>query len=297
MIVGVCWRVCLLIVVCRCRSVLDEDYSNDYPSFDLQPQIKTIKVKSGTRYTLRCHHDDVQWLFKPCDSNFSGTIICDDNRKWKKIENVTSGRLHIGSASRKHKGLYRCLQRNGTVRRFKLNVYEPLYTGSPPTVSPLQISNITGPINMEFTIQCRVTSEVPPTIIWFKSCYGQKCDFRYHQTCYCHINTSISNHNTGTTYLSKYLIFDARDVDAGTYVCLAVNQFGKDDRNVTVAVPAKADRDVYSLLFLVPFGLLLVPLVAWLCYFEKRKRSPEVVVVVDQQKRLIRPVGPVNEIV
>ncbi|CAH1099956.1 unnamed protein product [Psylliodes chrysocephalus] len=297
MITIVYWRVCLLFVVCGCQSISDEEEMfNDYP-FDVpQQETKTMRVKNGTPLTFKCHHERAKWHFKPCDSNFYG-IVCNENRHWRKLENETRGRLHFESASKRHSGLYRCSQNDGSVKLFMLDVYDPGYNGAPPKVNPLQISNITGPINMEFTIQCRVTSEVPPTIIWFKSCFGHKCDFRYHQTCYCHINTSISNYNTGSTYLSKYLIFNARDVDSGTYICLAVNQFGKDDQNVTISVPSKkSNNEFYSLLFFIPFGLLLVPLTVWFCYFERRKKSAEI--VVDQQKQLIRPATvAVNEVV
>ncbi|XP_057651775.1 uncharacterized protein LOC130891191 isoform X1 [Diorhabda carinulata] len=283
------WSICILCVVGGYRSLVldEEDMSNDYPFNAPQYHTKTLRVKNGTPLRLKCHQDKAKWYFKPCDSNFYGIVCNEKNRHWRRLENVTRGRIHFEAANKEHNGIYRCSQNNVPVKIFIVDVFDPGYSGSPPQVYPLKISNITGPINMEFTIQCKVNSEVPPTIIWFKSCYGQKCDFKYYQTCYCHINTSISNYNTGSTYLSKYLIFNARDVDSGTYVCLAVTQFGKDDQNVTISVPyTKSDNDFYSLLFLIPFGFLLVPLLVWWCYFRKKKKS--VVIVVDQQKQLIR---------
>ncbi|XP_072380116.1 uncharacterized protein [Diabrotica undecimpunctata] len=297
MITSAYWRVCLLFVACGCQSLVldEEDLSNDYPIDELQHQTKTIRVLNGTPLTLKCHQEKARWYFKPCDSNFYG-IVCNENRHWKKLTDETKGRIHFEAAKKVHNGIYRCSQNNMPIKLFIVDVFDPGYTGAPPQVYPLKISNITGPINMEFTIQCKVTSEVPPKIIWFKSCFGQKCDFRYHQTCYCHINTSISNYNTGNTYLSKYLIFNARDVDSGTYVCLALTQFGKDDQNVTINVPCKkSDSELYSLLFLIPFGLLLIPLVVWLCYYRKKKKST--IIIVDQQKKLLRTITQPKEII
>lgn len=151
---------------------------------------------------------------------------------------------------------------------------------------------------MKFTIQCNVTSDVPPTIFWFKSCYGQKCDIEYNKTCYCHLNsnTSITSHKIGTTYLSKYSIFNARDVDNGVYACAALTEYGENSQNVTIRVPKHVKEDVsFSVLFLIPVALILIPVGIWLCYYRNRKKKDaNVEDMAEQNKQLVRPKVPEN---
>lgn len=148
---------------------------------------------------------------------------------------------------------------------------------------------------MEFTIQCNVTSEVPPTIFWFKTCYGQKCDIKLNKICFCHLTNSISSYNTSNIYISKFSIFNARDVDTGMYTCLAITQFGENSQNVTILVPAnhlREDGDSFPLLFLIPAVLLLIPLLLWIFYHRRRKKS--VVIIVHKPNQLIRPIDRTN---
>lgn len=103
-------------------------------------------------------------------------------------------------------------------------------------------------------------------------------------------------YSVGNVYLSKYLIFNARDVDSGLYACLAVTEYGKDYKNVFIEVPRSeygGENESFSLLFLIPFTLILAPVAVWLCYYRRKRKS--VVVIVDQQKRLIKPVVRINE--
>lgn len=152
---------------------------------------------------------------------------------------------------------------------------------------------MTDQINIEFTIQCNVTSEIPPTIVWFKSCYRQKCDIKYEEICYCHINTSISYYRMGNIHISKFSIYNARDVDSGVYVCAAITQYGQHLQNVTIKVPSTRNQnESFSLLFLIPISLILVPFSVWLCCYRRKKKS--VIIIVDQQKQLIRPVVRIN---
>ncbi|KAG5871877.1 hypothetical protein JTB14_016906 [Gonioctena quinquepunctata] len=292
--IAVVYCICLLVFACHCRNFLgDEAFLNDYP-YELHTERQTMRVKSGTPITLKCHHT-AKWEYKHCDSNFYG-LLCDDSPRWRRL-NKTKGKLHIEAATEHHNGIHRCSLDDTPLKIFVIDVVHPAYNGSPPKVAPLKTSNLTGQINKEFTIQCNVTSEVPPAIIWFKSCYGHKCDFRFDDTCYCHINMSITNYSSRNTYLSKFMIFNARDVDSGQYVCLAVNQYGREFQNVTILVPSDKteDNESFSLLFLIPLMLILAPLVGWLCYCKRRKKKFGT--VVDQQKELIRPVVQLNEII
>lgn len=150
---------------------------------------------------------------------------------------------------------------------------------------------------MEFTIQCNVSSEVPPSIFWFKSCYGQKCDIKFNEICFCHLTSSISNYNTSNVYISKFSIFNARDVDNGMYTCLAMTQYGENSQNVTIVVPAshlKEGAASFSVLFLIPLVLLVIPVFVWLFCYRRRKKS--VVIIVDKPQPLIRPIVRTNAV-
>lgn len=152
-------------------------------------------------------------------------------------------------------------------------------------------TSLTNQINIEITIQCNVTSRIPPTIVWFKTCYGQKCDVKINEKCSCHLTSSISNYNTSNLYISKFSIFNARDVDTGTYTCLAITQYGENAQNVTVNVPVSHHQATisFSYLFLIPAVLLVIPLIFWIIYHRRRKKK-SVVVIVDKQHQLIRPI-------
>lgn len=295
--------VCLLFVVCHCENTLDsEGYSNDSP-YMVEPEVQNIRVKNGTQFSLKCHHKGVIWEYRSCETNYKGLqcevknlVGVDKENTWMKL-NVTKGRLDVTSSNKSLSGLYRCLEKEIVRKIFIVEIVGPgSYEGTPPHVAPLKTSNLTGQLNMEFTIQCNVTSVIPPTIIWFKKCYGQKCDIEYDKICYCHINKSVTVYNIGNTYLSKYLIFNARDIDSGLYACLAVTEYGKDYKNVFIKVPSsnyKGENESFSLLFLIPFTLILAPVAVWLCYYRRKKKS--VIIIVDQQKQLIKPVVRINE--
>nr|CAI5828642.1 unnamed protein product [Callosobruchus analis] len=285
-------RACFAVILClvfveRCRGILDLGMSNDSP-YENQPEKIHLRVKIGTPITLKCPNNATIWEYKPCTSSFQD-FLCDSKPPWSRL-NLTKERKHISAVDRKHNGLFRCMDNTAVVRRvFLVDVVYPGYSGTKPLVAPLRISNLTGQINMDFTIQCNVTSEVPPTIFWFKSCYRNKCDIKYNQMCYCHLNTSISSYNLGSTYLSKYSIFNARHLDSGVYACLAVTQYGEHSQNVTITVPRDEDGDgeQVSWLLLIPV-MLVLPVIIWLWYYRRSKSKPEI--VIEQQKQLIKPV-------
>lgn len=77
---------------------------------------------------------------------------------------------------------------------------------------------------------------------------------------------------------------------------MAVTEYGKDYKNVFIKVPSsnyKGENESFSLLFLIPFTLILAPIAVWLCYYKRKKKS--VIIIVDQQKQLIKPVVRINE--
>lgn len=104
-----------------------------------------------------------------------------------------------------------------------------------------------------------------------------------------------SSYNIGNTYISKMNIFNAKEIDSGLYACLAVTEYGKDYKYVTINVPdADGKRDgnnSFPLLFLVPLSLVIAPILVWLCYFrrKKKKKSVTAIAVGQQQQMLLKP--------
>ncbi|KAL1491855.1 hypothetical protein ABEB36_012390 [Hypothenemus hampei] len=240
------------------------------------------------------------WEYKECDSPYKN-FACSNpeilniksNITWKRHSNKQ--RLEIDSLKKKHGGMYRCVEK-GVVK--KLFIIEVVglngYESPPPLVQSLLISNMTNQLNMEFTIQCNVTSSIPPTVIWFKKCYGSKCDIECDNICYCHLNVPTSSYSIGNIYINKMNIYNARDIDSGLYACLAVTEYGKDYKYVTINVPDTGVKGTgsgsFSLLFLIPLVLMVIPLLVWLCYVRRKKKSKVVVVANGQQQQaLIKP--------
>ncbi|XP_066144579.1 fibroblast growth factor receptor-like 1 isoform X1 [Euwallacea fornicatus] len=286
-----------LTIRCQADDLLDtEGYSNDSP-FNLEPKMKSFRVTEGTQYTFRCATNatsHIIWEYKECSKTYVKGFDCDrqdwtiinSNENWKKRSN--KHRFVIESLKKNQSGLYRCIEK-GIVRKvFMIEVVAGnSYEGEAPSVQSLLTSNITGQLNMEFTIQCNVTSITPPTIIWFKKCYGSKCDVEYEEICYCHLNIETSWYNLGITYISKMNIFNARDLDSGLYACLAVTQYGQDVKNVTIIVP---DTDLkngggnsITFLFLIPLTLVVAPLIVWLCYMRRKKKN----IMIEVQKHQV----------
>lgn len=76
---------------------------------------------------------------------------------------------------------------------------------------------------------------------------------------------------------------------------MAITQYGESSQNVTITVPlsdVKRGTVTFSLLFLIPAVLLVIPFALWLFYHRRRKKS--VVIIVDNQNPLIRPIVRTN---
>ncbi|XP_048522528.1 titin homolog isoform X2 [Dendroctonus ponderosae] len=275
-----------------------EGFSNDSP-FNVEPKVENIKVKVGTPINLKCANhlsNHTVWEYKECEILYKG-IVCNlhdltkpkvkDKDSWKRQS--TKQRLEIDSMNKADSGLYRCLEKGVVKKSLIIEVVADSYEGPPPSVQSLLTSNITNQLNMEFTIQCNVTSVIPPTVIWFKKCYGSKCDIDYDGICYCHLNITASSYNIGNTYISKMNIFNAKEIDSGLYACLAVTEYGKDYKYVTITVPdvdgKNNNSNSFPLLFLIPLALIIVPLLVWLCYFRRKTKKPLSVVNAGQQRQ------------
>lgn len=168
---------------------------------------------------------------------------------------------------------------------------ENSYNLPPPSINSLKTSNITTQLNIEFTIQCNVSSMIPPSIFWFKKCYGSKCELEYDNVCYCHPNVNATSYSVGQIHISKINIFNAKDLDSGFYACLAMTEYGKDYKNVTINVPDNDNgNNSFRLLFLIPLALVVIPLVAWFCYLKVAEKRM-VVATRQQQQTLLAASG------
>ncbi|CAG9760449.1 unnamed protein product [Ceutorhynchus assimilis] len=293
--------VYFVFLVCQGQDLADTDgFSNDSP-FNVEPiKVETVRAKEGTHITIKCASqfpNHTFWENKECELSYTG-VMCNlkdltntnERQEWTKRSN--RHRFEISSLARSDSGAYRCIEKDIVKKAVIIEVVGiESYDGPPPAVQALLTSNITGQLNMEFTIQCNITSKIPPTVIWFKKCYGSKCDIEYDDICYCHLNISTSFHNIGDTYISKMNIFNAKVIDSGLYACLAVTEYGKDYKYVTIKVP---DDDMkpnginsFPLLFLVPLALVAAPVLVWVCYFKRKTKKRVTSVKVGQQQEVL----------
>lgn len=86
-------------------------------------------------------------------------------------------------------------------------------------------------------------------------------------------------------YLSKLILNDVTEHDAGFYVCVAINYGGYKIQEAYLDVLDTLDdennehepgiRSLF-LLFLIPIGLALLPLTLWICYLLFRRGTKEI---------------------
>lgn len=148
--------------------------------------------------------------------------------------------------------------------------------GSTPNVLEFQPSNVTVYREMRIVIQCKVYSILPVEIRWFKE---DQNGFIYKNISYVMLNYSQHVYIDRDIYLSKLIIDKAHENDSGVYMCAAINSLGPVFRTANVTVlsypSSKEYRESNSfyLLFLIPLGLALLPIIVWLCYYRKKKKN------------------------
>ncbi|XP_060528830.1 uncharacterized protein LOC132703528 [Cylas formicarius] len=307
-----CWVYALFLTFCGCQRYEDEGYTNDSP-FISDARVETVRVKSGTPLlTIKCGNGarratGLVWEYKPCRSYYSG-LFCNsdvtdgdgrDATSWRKIHRGVRDKFEIARPNETHSGMYRCRENDLVKRTYLLEIVDDIkFDGPPPSISSLKISNATSDVNAEFTIQCNVSSVVPPTVIWFKSCFDHKCEIAYENVCYCHLNFPPSAYNVGNTYLSKINVHNTRSTDSGIYACLAVTEYGKDHKNVTVQVTSETrwiDDALFPILVCasVIFVVVSVLIISHYCKKKTKTASGE---VGEQEQRLAAPGNDVNSL-
>lgn len=168
--------------------------------------------------------------------------------------------------------------------------------GKPPELLSIEPENSTITQNTHLTIQCKVSSQSPPAIWWFKQT-DRITEIQYNNRYYDRINTSdpfYTMRDEVNVYLSKLNIYNAREMDSGVYVCAAVTNSGMDYKSAAVNVISNTvygkSHPPFSLLFLIPLFFALIPVTVWLCYYRKKRKNVQRHSELPQQQRLIRPV-------
>lgn len=149
--------------------------------------------------------------------------------------------------------------------------------------------NKTVHVNARVVFQCRVFSLVFPSIIWFKKIpdindeleysIGSKSNFnskvvKYQGSFYKRVESDQPKSVDENIYLSKLIFSEVTSGNHGVYACVAINYMGLQIRETFLNVlpyeeitfEEEADPMEFILLFLIPLGLALVPIIIWLCY-------------------------------
>lgn len=197
-------------------------------------------------------------------------------------------------------------------------VGETEYGKGGPKVIEVEPRNISVSRNSNLIIKCEVESEVHPNIMWLKETDEKTNDtVEYFHKYYKRIPTSVNNMiaipSRMNVFLSKLSIQDVSSYGSGLYVCLAMSVSGIDFKTVSIniegglssAVSVQATNNPSALasfpylshffLFLVPFSLILVPVIFWLCYYRKKmKRKSKRPVPVHDSAALMKPIITIN---
>ncbi|KXJ80330.1 hypothetical protein RP20_CCG024867 [Aedes albopictus] len=257
---------------------------------------------------------DVRWYFKPCGEGTNRTSCTNryqlDHIPWRPID--CEGRrcrvtLFIRNASEADSGLYRCsIHPYRTddrtqfdiqlTRTFQLDVIKSLLdetVGAPELLDNLP-ANTTALLDSQIVLQCRVYSKVQPSIKWFRRInlnnppledhnFNQDKSIRYLENFYELVPSSGEKPISEDVYLSKLILYNVSERDIGIYVCVGINYGGVNTADAYVNVVHPNGSTVGSgtsvtdlmVLFLIPLGLALIPLIVWICFVVSRRCSQE----------------------
>ncbi|KAK4875837.1 hypothetical protein RN001_012259 [Aquatica leii] len=310
--------ICFASICVRSQILNKGDYLNDYPPVSIYmsdneqdtgyvnyPKPEIVRQQSGNDMVLKCSttsclylKQNSVWEFKACQPDFK-KISCsnyyDTSNKDILAKNVTwdpvSGHvlrhkcavnLHLQKINTSFSGLYRCITDEKIIKIYEVIVLDSLnkYSYQPPELLDVIPLNTTIASNMQVIIQCRVYSQRPPVIWWFKESDESNYDIKYSGKYYLQINTSVQVYgipHESNVYLSKMYIYHAQGSDSGKYVCFAMTASGMAHKDASIKV---ITNDTYwesdtsfVLLFLIPITFALIPITIWLCYYRKKKKS------------------------
>ncbi|XP_055905185.1 fibroblast growth factor receptor-like 1 isoform X2 [Eupeodes corollae] len=278
------------------------------------------------------------WYFKPCgDDSYQKSCHTARSETWSHLpcdKNYCQSLLHLKNLTDKNSGLYKCtiypykLDDVTTldiqlVRTYQLDVKNS--TVIVPEFLDAFPENKTAAIGSQVVFQCRVQSQVHPTIKWFKriSDMDGQLGMEYNLGHQENFNSHIVQYNGRTyellqtareksvddeIYLSKLILNGVRSQDEGFYACVAISYRGHrireallrveddmdyqgdesnywDDYDTTDEVP-QTGGDGFWMLFLMPLGLAVIPIAIWLCYVVSKKMPENRLGFEDEQQTL-----------
>uniref|UniRef100_A0A1Y1K216 Ig-like domain-containing protein n=1 Tax=Photinus pyralis TaxID=7054 RepID=A0A1Y1K216_PHOPY len=190
--------------------------------------------------------------------------------------------LHLHNVNTSHSGLYRCITDDKVIKTYEVIVVDRNVKSNYQPAELLDVipPNATIEINTRVIIQCRVYSQLPPTIWWFKESDATNYDIKFSGKYYLQINKSVSAYSVpheSNVYLSKLYIYHAKEVDSGKYVCFALTHNGTAQKDTTInVVPTDKywePKRSFVLLFLIPIIFALIPVTIWLCYYRRKRKN------------------------
>lgn len=311
------------------------DYS-EHTELIQQKAGNDIKLNCGNRGLLRdtpINGMQFNWYFKPC-SDDSHQRSCHNIRKerWTHLQcdnNNCQSLLHLKNLTELNSGLYKC-----TIYPYKLNDVTTLdiqlvrtyqldvknSTVLVPEFLDAFPENKTASTGSQVVFQCRVQSQVHPTIKWFKRIpdidaameynLGQE-NFnshivQYNGGIYELLQTAREKNVDNEIYLSKLILNGVRIQDEGFYACVAISYRGhrireaflrvenemdyqSDDTNYWDEYDASDQRpqpERFWMFFLMPLGLAMIPISIWLCYVVSKRTSDGSLGFEDEEQSL-----------
>lgn len=167
--------------------------------------------------------------------------------------------------------------------------------GSAPELRDFQSSNLTVYQGMKIVMQCKVYSLHPVEIRWFKEAQD---GFTFKNSSYIRLNSSSHIFLDKDIYQSKLMIDKATENDSGVYTCAAINSLGVVYKDTYVDVISLEEMKYWQdstslpMLFFIPAGLALIPILVWLWYYRRKRniRRKEILASLEQNNIKYYPV-------
>lgn len=261
-----------------------------------------------------CYTQSIQpehWRHLPCDKNYCQSF------------------LYIKNLTEENSGFYKC-----TIYPYKLNDVTTLdiqlvrtyqldvknSTVLAPEFLDAFPENKTASIGSQVVFQCRVQSQVHPTVKWFKRLSNTDVAMEFNLGV-DNFNSHIVQYNGGIyelletareksvdddIYLSKLILNGIRKQNEGFYACVAISYKGYKIREAFLRVDDEMDyqsddvnywddydvneekprQERFWMFFLMPLGLAMIPISIWLCYVVSKKNSDGRFTFVDEEQSL-----------
>lgn len=269
------------------------------------PENTPVSIKNelhivGKEVRLKCalkeHYRSIQrglnitWEFKSCRLN-ECTHKHQDG-KWvpacgEHMQKQCRSILLLRRPSEDDSGLYRCqinIDMPITVNIFQLEFIAqrrdpPVIVGDAPTNTSVVAPSFA-------VLSCKVLSTLPPIIRWFHKLDTPPLQSPLPHNFIQYLNNTYQLLDCCPTailsemdmYLSKLFLQTTSTLDSGFYICLAINDAGYTYKeaylNVQPLIRAPGERvemTSFLLLFLIPVGLAMIPVSAWLLCLRKHK--------------------------